>query len=345
MQSESFAASTCKHIAPLVSDQLNHIRRLLDDLLDVARLRHGKLVLTIKPLYLKQAVTRAAESNQHLLSSRNQKLELKFCDDEIVVAADRIRLDQAIANIINNASRFSEKNQTICICVSQQDCVAMVRIKDDGIGIEPGSEDRLFQPFAQLHRDNAVPLSGLGLGLAISRELIRLLGGDIVFNSGGEGAGSEFIVTLPISNQKVKTVTGESDLPNLQRILVVEDSLAIRTVLTRLLSRLGHDVTTAESGEEAIEKLQQQTFDSALVDIQLPGISGYDVATWVRNNLDKSDDKLEQATLCLIAVTGFAQPQDKLTAKAAGFDAHLSKPVNLALLAQTLTKFSRYPVA
>ena len=308
--------------------QERHMARLLDDLLDVSRITQGRISLRRRTFALDELIETSVNAVQPLFDQKQLKLVRDVPGQRVWLAADSSRLTQVLANLLNNAAKFSEPGQSITLAARAQGARLTVRIRDQGAGIRPEMLESIFQAFVQdattLHRSGA----GLGLGLAVARKLVELHGGTLVAHSDGQGTGSEFVVTAPV----VTEVSGEEKAapPKQQRaietsqrsVALVEDNPDIRESMVSLLELRGFQVFSAEDGEEGARTILQHHPDIALVDIGLPGMDGFAVARRVRS--EEGD-----AHTALVALTGYGTESDREAAREAGFDAHLTKPVGL----------------
>jgi signal transduction histidine kinase/CheY-like chemotaxis protein len=311
----------------IVRRQVQHLRRLLDDLLDVTRLAYGKLDLRREPLDLREVVSRCVEGLESSGRLAGHPVTIVPGPESVPVEGDRVRLEQIVGNLLDNAAKYSPEGRSITVAVGRAEGQAVLRVRDAGIGLEPGALERIFEPFAQLRGQ---PGGGLGLGLALARGLVRQHGGSIVARSEGEGRGSEFEVRLPLAPEAAgrRAVSAAGPAPRRRRIVVVEDLADARATLTTLLELLGHEVQAAADGERAVEMILAMRPDVALVDVGLPGIDGHEVARRVRAAVG--------GAVYLVALTGYGQPYDRERAHQAGFDRHMVKPVDAAELERAL---------
>jgi PAS domain S-box-containing protein len=323
--------------------QTRHLARLVDDLLEVSRVTRGKMRLQKEPADLVVILRAAIDNTRPLIDGRNQRLEVTLPAERLCMSADAFRLEQVFVNLLQNASKYSEPGSTIAVECRAHSVSgrgpdrAVVRVRDQGVGIPKSKLAAIFDLFVQVDQSLARSLGGLGLGLTIARSLVQLHGGSISAWSEGEGRGSEFTVELPIEEVSAlaEPVTQErDDRANVhdQRslvVLVVEDNRDAREMLHAWLEELGHRVHTASDGIEGLALARHVRPDVALVDIGLPGLDGYQVA----ENLRASSEG--QRTL-LVAITGYGRPEDSARAREAGFDAHLVKPVQPEMLARLI---------
>lgn len=312
--------------------------RLIEDLLDVARITQGRIELRREPLDLRDVIMRAVETAAPLLEQRQQALRVLLPPEPLRVDGDAARLEQVLTNLLNNAAHYSPVGSDVLIEATREDDHARLLVRDTGRGIPPERLEQIFEPFAQLeptpHRRNG----GLGLGLSLVRRLVVMHGGRVEATSGGAGRGSEFVVRLPQIGAPAGTLGGEhadgakEQAPRGEhhRVLVVDDNLAAAQALGTLLESLGHDVLVKYSGGEAIEAAKAFAPDVALLDVDLPMIDGYELARRLRQGL-------AGAPLAMIAISGPGQVVDRRMAAEAGFERLLVKPVDLSLLQDLLT--------
>jgi signal transduction histidine kinase/ActR/RegA family two-component response regulator len=303
------------------SDQLG---RLIDDLLDVARVTQGRITLRKKRVRLADVIEEAVESMRPFIESRGLTLRVALAREPIRVEADPARLEQVFVNLLSNAAKYTKAGGQIDVVVEPQGEEVAVRIRDTGIGIAPEMLPRLWDLFMQADRTLDRAQGGLGIGLTVTRRLVELHGARIEAQSQGLGQGAEFVVTLPAlptMEERRPTAPAESIPQRTARVLVVEDNADTAESLTMFLELLGHRVRAAYDGVAALDAARANVPDVMLVDIGLPGMDGYEVARRVRRDPD-----LKQVVL--VALTGYGQEEVKHQAMAAGFDYHLVKPVN-----------------
>jgi len=304
----------------VIARQVGHLTRLVDDLLDVTRVAHGKLKLRSERLDLGELVARAVEDHAEIFAARGVSLDLAVPETGAWVEGDRTRLSQALGNLLQNAAKFTARGGSVRLALAVDGGDVEMRLRDNGVGIEPAMLPRLFEPFSQADDTLARSAGGLGLGLALVKGLVELHGGTIEAKSAGKGAGTEFVVRLPLSKAPPRRRAADAPTPpRPRRIVVIEDSLDGAESLREVLELDGHTVEVAHDGAVGIELCRSSRPEVVLCDIGLPGMSGYEVARVLR-----SDPALRGAYL--IALTGYALPDDQRRAADAGFDVHLSKP-------------------
>lgn len=317
----------------IIDSQVTHLARLLDDLLDVARIMQGKIRLKTERFELNDMIMSAIETSQPLIESRGQELIITQNMKTPWIEGDRARLGQVLANLLNNAAKYTGEGGKIRLDVRQEGTDAVIEVRDTGIGIAPDMLPKIFDLFTQADHSLAHSQGGLGVGLTLVRQLVEIHGGTVTAASAGIGRGSTFTVRLPALPMEAATPEPEPVEPALApagfRILVVDDYPAGAESLKMLLQEEGHEVETAESGMEALEKAEKFRPQIVLLDIGLPDLSGYEVAKRLRE-LPQTRNAL------LIALTGYGQSKDMELSQSTGFDHHLLKPVDfdklLALL-------------
>jgi two-component system, sensor histidine kinase len=312
------------HALEIARRQSDQLGRLIDDLLDVARVTRGQITLRKKRVRLAEVIEEAVESMRPTIESRGLTLRVELTREPICVEADSARLEQVFVNLLSNAAKYTEAGGQIDVMVEPQGEEVGVRIRDTGIGIASEMLPRLWDLFTQADRTLDRPQGGLGIGLTVARRLVELHGARIEAQSQGLGQGAEFVVTLPAlptMEERRPTTVAESLPQRTARILVVEDNADTAESLTMLLEVLGHHVRAAHDGVAALDAARANVPDVMLVDIGLPGMDGYEVARRVRR-----EPQLKQVVL--VALTGYGQDEVKQQAMAAGFDYHLVKPVN-----------------
>ena len=312
----------------IIINSTGMLKRILDDLLDLSRLNTGKLGLQVAPLNFVEMMNELVAIFRSTFAHR--KLNFTCNINELWVDGDRARLQQTVNNLLGNALKYSEDSDEIAVTLSRDEHELCLSVRDTGLGIDASLLPRIFTAFVQSDESLDRTDSGLGLGLALVHQFAEMHGGSVTAYSEGPGRGSEFVLRLPCSTspaEDVPDVQLRVEVPRSCRVLVVEDNAEARVGLCRLLTRWGHRVTPAADGEECLKLMRESPPDVALVDIGLPGISGYDVARAVR-----SEPAL--AGIVLIALTGYGQEKDRDMTTEVGFDKHLVKPVDLADLTE-----------
>jgi PAS domain S-box-containing protein len=323
-------ASDERHI---IERQVTHLSRLVDDLLDVSRITKGKIQLERGLVNVKAVITRALELTQPALDRRARPIDLQLPQEPLFVAGDAVRLVQVVCNLLTNAVKFTPRDASIALRLTSSDGHAEIIVADQGNGIAPALLPHVFDLFVQGEQSIDRRAGGLGLGLAIVRNLVQMHGGTVRAVSEGVGKGATFIVRLP-------TVTGAatmiSDAPEPEqlrqgsgRILIVDDNADAAQTLELLLTTAGYDVRTAPDAERTFELLQSFTPHLAILDIGLPTMNGYELAERLRG-----DARL--AGVRLVALTGYGRDRDRERALASRFDEHLVKPVAPARLLEVI---------
>jgi len=320
--------SALHKVRNVLGRSIGQIVKLVDDLLDVSRITRGVISIETRPLDLTSIVHHAVAPVQTLIAMQHHELTLSL--EPIWVMADAVRLEQVITNLIQNAAKYTPPRGHIRVSTRSRGPGVEIRVEDDGIGLDPNEIPRLFELFEQADKSLARTTGGLGIGLTIVHELVKLHGGSVQATSAGPGCGSTFIVRLP-NRVEAPASAGEA-VPTRgrvrrHRVLVVDDNEEVAGTLAILLEARGHDVSIAADGPAAIEAVARESPEIILLDIGLPGMSGYDVATRLRSSGWTGE---------LIAVSGYGQPQDIERAHASGCDAHLTKPIDIAALDRVL---------
>ncbi|CAN91085.1 two-component hybrid sensor and regulator [Sorangium cellulosum So ce56] len=328
--------------AGLMERQLGQLVRLVDDLLDVSRITRGKIALESKRIDLADVVTRAAEASRTWIDAREQTLELQLPEGPLaIVSGDLARLTQVVSNLLHNAAKFTPPRGAIRVTVEADDAHAILRVRDNGVGISPELLPQVFDLFTQGDRGLDRVEGGLGLGLTIVRRLVELHGGTVQALSEGPGRGSEFIVRLPRLTRPLATPTAGAPATKAGRklrILVVDDNRDSAESMALLLKRMGNDVHAVFDGPSALELAAQLQPDVVLLDIGMPGMTGVDVARALRRIPGL-------AGLSLFAMTGYGQESDRRMTREAGFDVHLVKPIRAEVLKQHLADIATRPGA
>lgn len=310
----------------VVERHVLHLRHLVGDLLDVARLARGSVALHRQSVPLDRAVRQAVEACEHVLEARSHALAIDIAP-ALRVDADRVRLVQVLTNLLGNAAKFTPPGGSVAVRAVEDGGAALVTVIDNGRGIAPELLPRLFEMFVQGKQRFAE--GGLGLGLAIVRNLVELHGGSVTAASEGEGRGTQVTVRWPIATATAEPAVLPTAVGRSLRVLVVDDNADAAETLADMLRLIGHEVAVAYSGPSALAVAQTTTPQVALVDIGMPVMDGYEVAARLRMIP-------ELARVLLIALTGFGTGRDRERAHAAGFDHHLVKPLDPEQLARLL---------
>jgi signal transduction histidine kinase/ActR/RegA family two-component response regulator len=306
----------------IVDRQSRNLSQLADDLLDVARVAHGKITLHRSSVDLEDVLRASVEAAEQAAGASDLTLALST-EGPMPVYGDRIRLEQILENLLTNAIKFTGRGGSIRVEGRSMSDSVLVRVIDSGVGVAPGMLEAIFDLFAQVDSSLDRSQGGMGLGLTLVRALVRLHGGDVVALSEGLGRGTEFRVRLPRFDRKraslpLESTTTAAPHTAVQRLVVVDDHEDVRAMLTELLEELGHQVSSASDGPQAVTEILTARPDVAFVDVGLPGFDGFEVARRVR---------AVTSQVLLVAVTGYGQPEDQKRAREAGFDRHLTKPV------------------
>lgn len=325
------------HARDVLERQTRHLARLVDDLLDVARVTQGKIELKREGTDLGALLARTADNARSTRTGpRSQSLELSLPNTAVSVHGDPIRLEQIFTNLIDNASKYTQAGGHIRVALDVArglaGNVARVCVCDDGSGILPELLPNVFALFAQADVPMARSMGGLGIGLTLVQTLVHLHGGSVKAISAGLGRGSEFVVCLPMTNvarAEHSPAPSRSDDDIKRRVLLVEDNVDALEVLSDLLAMWGHEVRAVPDGLSGVDTALAMRPDVALIDIGLPGIDGYEVARRIRADPNGR-------ALTLVALTGYGTPEQRERATQAGFDLHITKPVQPAGLAKLL---------
>jgi len=326
-----------ERVHAMLGRQMNHMIRLLDDLLDVSRVTLGKIDLKRAPVALQTVVQSALEMNRALVERSGHQLHVSIRSEPIMVDADSVRLTQVLSNLLSNAVKYTKDKGQIWITVKAENERALISVRDTGVGIPEGMLVQVFDLFTQVEGSDRLGSAGLGVGLAMVRLLVELHGGSVEARSAGPGRGSEFVVSLPLAvRQSMFAETGTLAsaitpfLPR-RRVLVVDDNRDAADSLGMLLEVAGADARVVYNGPAALEALPTYCPQVVLLDVGMPGMDGYSVARRIRE-----DPRYRR--VALIALTGFGQEQDRLRSLSAGFDHHLTKPADLNVLERLFAK-------
>jgi PAS domain S-box-containing protein len=326
-------AASIPRLLSIINRQVNYMVRLVDDLLEVSRIASGKVELRRAPTELAGVLGNVIEASQPFISEKKHKLSVFIPEVPLVVYADSVRLEQIFTNLLNNAARYTPDGGQIWLSARQADNSAVVSIRDDGIGILPGMLPRLFDMFAQERRKGVGTEEGLGIGLNLVHRLVSMHGGTVEAMSNGKDQGSEFVVRLPLTPAPGPETSAEPEAPPIEpgslRVLVVDDNHDAAEVLQMLLASIGMNAKAVNSGPAALSVIDEFKPEVILMDIGMPGMSGHEVARHIRAQPKFKNIKL-------VALTGWGQEEDRRQSKAAGFDHHLTKPVNLKTLKELL---------
>jgi PAS domain S-box-containing protein len=309
--------------------QVEHLRRLVDDLLDLSRIMQGKIDVRHEPVELATVVARAVETAQPQIDAGGHRLEIDLPPEPVWLDGDIVRLAQVLSNLLSNAAKHSDRAGRIEIHGRRDNGTAIVVVRDHGAGITPELLPRIFDFFVQGERTLARSLGGLGIGLTLVKRLVELHGGSVTAASEGAGRGAEFTIRLPTSAPPREAAPGEPALPAARggkRVLVVDDNVDAAESTAELLELWGHLPRAVYDGPSALA-VAAEGFDVVLLDIGLPGMDGYEVAAALRAS------PAGQGVL-LVAMTGYGQDEDRRRARDVGFDVHLTKPLDPTRLRQ-----------
>jgi signal transduction histidine kinase/ActR/RegA family two-component response regulator len=321
----------------IIERQTRHLARLVDDLLDVARVTYGKVALRLQPVVLADVLRASFQAFEAVAKSHQLEFTLHIDHPGALVQGDSDRLEQVFGNLLTNAIKYTPRGGSVRVELGCTAGLCVVRVVDSGIGIAPEMLPNVFDLFSQADRSLDRAQGGMGLGLTLVRSLVRLQGGHVEAFSTGTGHGSEFRVTLPLlagSDVAPSLPNGATAKAAPRRIVIVEDNDDLRVMQKQLLELAGHEVDDATSGPAGIAKILERLPDVAFIDLGLPGCDGFEVARSVRAQT--------QAPILLIAVSGYGQLEDRKRARKAGFDGHLTKPVGLEDFASSM---ARLPLA
>jgi len=319
----------------MMERQLDHLVRLVDDLLDVGRITAGKIELRKSVISLSEVLASSVEDARDIMERQGHVLEIAPAADDVQVEGDFDRLRQVFSNILSNAAKYTPPGGRIDLSLRKEDGEAVVRVSDTGIGISQSDLPRVFDLFSQVRTHQDRKSAGLGIGLALVNRLIRLHGGAVEAVSGGPGKGSTFTVRLRAATLRHERQAGEAQLPapavsgRRHRILVADDNPDAVSSLAILLELEGHQVVTARDGAEAVEKARQFPFDIAFLDLGMPRMNGYEAAKQIRRLPGREG-------AILVALTGWGQDRDREGTRRAGFDRHLVKPASEGVLRELL---------
>ena len=317
-----------KQILDMMEEQTRNLVRLIDDLLDVSRLSRGKLELRLKQVALTTIITNAIQTVEPLIRANGHELAIRQATERLHVHGDATRLTQAVANLLNNAAKYTPPGGKILLSTERIGDEVAIRVNDNGLGIASDRLSSIFEMFVQA--DNSLNRSqgGLGIGLTLVKNLVGMHGGTIKATSDGLGTGSEFTVRLQILQasdpvrDKVNDASDETKTFPFHRILIVDDMPPAALLVAIMLRSKGQHVSTAESGPEALVMIEQEKPNLILSDISMPGMDGYDLAREIRRRPQWNDIRL-------VALSGYGRESDKKQSEEAGFDGHLVKPITI----------------
>ena len=321
----------------IIRRQVDHMTRLVDDLLDASRFSSGKITLQKRPLLLSEIIESAVETSQPFIDKRNQRLILDLPEFPIIIDGDLVRLAQVFSNLLINAAKFSPEYEHITVSARKIADAVTVSIKDNGMGIGSDIQPFIFDLFTQGFRSLDRSQGGLGIGLSLVRMIVEMHGGSVKVISAGAGFGSEFIVQLPISAESLPHDSSRAAMASPYRrcrILVIEDNVDANETLRDLLTLEGHIVTPTFEGTSGLAMARNNTYDIIICDIGLPGMDGYEVVKQLRQ-------RASQPAPCFIALSGYNQPKNRIRALEVGFDHYLVKPIAIDVLLQLIASSGR----
>lgn len=331
LESASWTDDACHEAGQVVTRQANHMARLLDDLLDVARITRGRIVLRKESLDLRSTAHSAIEALGPLMAERGIQLVTKISDEPIPVFGDPTRLQQVQANLLSNASKYSPQGSRVLFELRRDEARAMIRVSDEGKGIDREMLPKIFDLFVQGQPSLDRSDGGLGIGLTLLRSLVELHDGSVHAESEGPGRGSTFIVWLPLEASIGAAADGSGAIvwPRVQTVVLVEDQADARRMMQLLLEAEGLTVYSADNGSDGLDFIERLKPDLALIDLGLPVMSGFELARRVRRTLSSPRTRM-------VALSGYGQDSDIQAALDAGFDEHLTKPPDPARVEQLL---------
>ena len=316
-----------------IDRQSGQMARIVDDMIDISRITRGGLSMSRAPVDLTEALRRALETAAPLVEAGQHRLEVDLAPEPLMVEGDVYRLTQLIANLLNNAARYTPPGGSIWVSARREDAAALVQVRDNGRGIEPDMLERIFDMFVQGRSPIERVGSGLGVGLALARRIAELHHGSLCAHSGGENRGAQFTLRIPLLAAARATQPSPAEAPAPvvpKRVLIVDDNVDAATTLELLLRSLGHQTRAVHDGAQALRVATEFRPEIVLLDIGMPGLNGYDVARRLR--------ELERGrALRIVAVTGWDQEADRARAHESGFDLHLVKPVDPEILTRLLS--------
>jgi PAS domain S-box-containing protein len=330
-----------ERVGEMMDRQVNHMVRLVDDLMEVSRITRGKIELRKEPVEVAGVVRSAVETSRPHIEAAGHQLALALPPDPLMLDGDPVRLTQVVANLLNNAAKYTEAGGQIWLTVRREGDRVAISVRDTGRGIPPDMLPRVFELFMQLDRNDAGSQGGLGIGLTLVKNLVEMHGGSVRAHSEGIGRGSEFVVRLPLAaTPRPEGFLGpkarSSAVLAPRRVLVVDDNRDAADTMGMLLKLLGADVLVVYNGPDALQAVTTYQPAVVLLDIGMPGMDGYEVARRIRQQPISQDVRL-------IALTGWGQESDRNRSQAAGFDYHLIKPADVSVLETLLVSLESRP--
>ena len=326
-------------LTAVVRRQTRALARMVDDLLDVSRVTLGKIELSREPLLLSEVVARAADLNRERITGAGLAFDVQVDPTPVWLDGDATRLEQVLTNLLSNAVKFTRPGGRVTLRAEREGDAAVIRVRDTGAGIEPLLLPRIFDLFVQGDTSLARAKSGLGIGLALVRKLVRLHGGEVTAASEGTGTGAELVVRLPVSSED-RSAAADDVVPQAHhaaaarlRVLVVDDQHDVADSVAMLVEHLGHDSRAVYDGHAALDAARAERPDVMFVDVGMPGMTGYELAGEVR-----ADSTL--SGIRLVALTGYGRAEDRARALASGFNVHLTKPLTESRLREVLAELA-----
>ncbi len=326
MEATQYDPEQAARLVPLINRQVNQLKRLIDDLLDVARITQGRIILRRQRCAVQPIVHEAVESTQSLINDKQHQLIVNVPTETLWLQADAQRLTQVLTNLLINAAKYTEPAGKITLTVEADESWVEFRVRDTGVGLDPRAQSKIFNLFMQVEHSLDRSQGGLGIGLSLVRSLVELHGGSVSVSSPGLGCGSEFSVRIPWNKPAVEEITPPQETMTTDTspldILVVDDVQASAKTMALMLTAMGHRATTAFDGHDALQKIAALKLDVVFMDIAMPGMDGFEVLRKIRETHPAD-------RLFAVALTGFGQEQDRLRSQTAGFNEHLTKPVGM----------------
>jgi signal transduction histidine kinase/ActR/RegA family two-component response regulator len=332
-----------ERVSEMMERQVNHMVRLVDDLMEVSRITRGSIELRKGPIEVAAIIRSAVETSRTLIDAAGHNLSLAIPPEPLIVDGDLIRLAQVFTNLMNNSAKYTEPGGQISLTVRREGGTVAISVRDTGTGIPPEMLPRVFDMFTQVSHHTNRAQGGLGIGLALVKSLVEMHGGSVTARSEGTGRGCEFVVRLPLADTQLPAdLSGEKAGPSayvaLRRVLVADDHHDAADSLGMLLKLIGADVRVVYNGPDALDAFASYKPAVVLLDLGMPGMDGFEVARWIRRQPHSED-------VTLIALTGWGQAEDRARTRSAGFNHHLTKPPDLSTLKTILVSLEDHPAA
>jgi CheY-like chemotaxis protein/two-component sensor histidine kinase len=337
MRSVQLDDAGIKRTSDIIARQVGHMTDLVDDLLDVSRVTRGLVALNELPQDLKGIISSAVEQARPAIEAQRHRLAVHLAREPVYVMGDQKRLIQVLTNLLNNAAKYTPEGGEVAISMEVAEHEVLLHVADNGIGIAPELQARVFDLFAQAERSPDRAQGGLGLGLALVKSLVELHGGTVSCHSDGPGAGSRFSISLPRLAQAYGAADPRPGATTVRkahkalRIMIVDDNEDAAHMLAMYLESAGHEVMVENGSRRVLERAVIERPDVCLLDIGMPDLDGNELARRLRS-------RVETNRALLIAITGYGQEHDRQATRDAGFDHHLVKPVDTARLTELLAK-------